>query len=212
MKKYFLLIIPVLLISLLFVGCSKSVEVTETIEVAEIIEDTQKGDITLELTPAKWTLDTDMGADMPSIYYATDEIIIFHGSFGLFIYDLNKETITNSLNVSKIGCNSTQGDAFCTVTVSDDGKTVQLHPESSNRMYTYNIYENTLIESDYSPMKNVFKDKFVESRNVIDNKINNLSYSAIAFDSGEYGYLIAKDSTIGTLEYVRGDKHYSLFK
>lgn len=204
--------LSILLISLLLIGCNNTAGVSQSIEVQKTIEDTHKGDIILEPTQAKWTLDTNMGADMPSIYYATDDIIIFHGSFGLFVYDLNKETITNSLDVISIGCSYTQGDAFCTVTVSDDGKVVQLHPENSNRMYTYNIYENTLVESDYVPLKNLFKGKFVESINVVDNKINSLSYSAVAFDSGEYGYLLAKDFNLRTLEYVRGEKHYTLFK
>lgn len=61
-------------------------------------------------------------------------------------------------------------------------------------------------------MKNLFKGKFVESRNVIDNKINSLSYSAVEFSSGEYGYLLAKDFNLRALEYVRGEKHYILFK
>ncbi|QLY81587.1 hypothetical protein [Clostridium intestinale] len=42
--------------------------------------------------------------------------------------------------------------------------------------------------------------------------INSLSYSAVAFDSGEYGYLLAKDFSLRELEYVRGEKYYTLFK
>ncbi|NLD47130.1 MAG: hypothetical protein GX660_08010 [Clostridiaceae bacterium] len=152
-----------------------------------------------------------VGADMAEIDYASNDIVIFHGYFGLFVFDLNSGKILRSIDLKPIGCNATQGDDYCDVTVSADGKTVQLHPMSSKNMYVYSVLDNTLEKTAYVRMENRFAD-FVDIVDVVGLENAGLhSHSAVKFNTGGYGYLHTSDSTLGTLTYVRDDMVYKLF-
>jgi beta-lactamase regulating signal transducer with metallopeptidase domain len=165
-----------------------------------------------EPTSLKLSLEQEVGVDMAELDYASDDIVIFHGYFGLFVYDLNINKIVRILDLNPIGCTATQGDNYCEVIVSADGNTVQLHPMSSKNMYVYTVLDNTLQETAYERMENRFTD-FVDIVDVVDyQKASNCSHTAVKFDSGEYGYLHTTDFTLGTLTYVcGGDMLYQLF-
>lgn len=166
------------------------------------------------LEPASPELSSDqvIGADMAELDYASDDIVIFHGYFGLFVYDLNSNKMIRSLDLNQIGCAATQGDNYCEVTVSADGNTVQLHPMSSKNMYVYTVSDNTLQKTDYKRMENRFTG-FVDTVDIVGyQKAGSYSHTAVRFDTGEYGYLHTADWTLGTLTYVRGgDISYRLF-
>ena len=167
---------------------------------------------TLEPIAPGWSPEQSLGADMASLDYASDDIVIFHGYFGLFVYDLDSLRIIRSLDLKPIHCNATQGDDYCEVSVSMDGNTVQLHRMSSENMYVYTVSDNTLRETPYEPMSNRFGGNFVPTEDVIDSeKLGAYSYRAVKFDTGEYGYLRTSDWTLGTLSYVRDDSLFSLF-
>jgi hypothetical protein len=60
--------------------------------------------------------------------YADDDIVVFHGYFGLFVYDLDEQKITNAVDFKKtLGCNWVNGSVVASVAVSDDGRTVQMY-------------------------------------------------------------------------------------
>lgn len=166
----------------------------------------------LQPTAPKLLPGQSIGVDMVNLDYASDDIVIFHDYFGLFVYDLNSKKIIRSLDLNPIGCTATQGDNYCDVTVSADGNTIQLHPMSSKNMYVYIVSDNTLQETVYERMENRFTD-FVDIVDVIDyQNAGNYSHTAVKFDTGEYGYLHASDLMLGTLTYVRGgDMLYRLF-
>ena len=148
-----------------------------------------KLDKKIKLTEPKWYPSQTTGADMVELDYVSDEIIIFHGYFGLYVYDLKDQRIIASLDLKTIGCHMTQGDDYCQATVSKDGNIVNLHPISSEDMYVYTVSDHTLDRVPYKPMEEEFK-----------------------FNNGEYGYLYSENGTLGTLVYIRGDKSYGLFK
>lgn len=170
----------------------------------------------IEPTSASWFLHQVTGADMAILDYASDDRIIFHGYFGLFVYDLEKQAIIRSLDLQAINCAATQGDDYCDVVVSMDGNTVQLHPLSSENMYVYTVSEHTLKNTAYKVMKESFRDNFVFSED-IQSKLNfpdemgAYSYNVVEFKHNEYGYLYSANETLGTLSYKRGDKIYPLF-
>ena len=186
----------------------------EHVKTAETAAEAPSSEATrLEPTSPKLLPGQSIGVDMVHLDYASDDIVIFHDYFGLFVYDLNSQKIVRSLDLNPIGCAATQGDNYCDVTVSADGNTVQLHPMSSKNMYVYAVSDNTLRETAYERMENRFAD-FVDIVDVIDyQKAGNYSHTAVKFDTGEYGYLHTSDWTLGTLTYVRGsDMMYRLFE
>lgn len=167
----------------------------------------------LEPTAPEWSPEQSIDiVAIPELDYASDDIIIFHGYFGLFVYDLNSQQIIRSLDLKPLNCAAIQGDDYCEVSVSTDGNTVQLHRLSSENMYVYIVSDNTLLETNYERMNDRFGSNFVPIKDVVDTDyLGNYSYNAVKFDKGEYGYLYISDWTLGTLSYIRGDISYSLF-
>ena len=152
-----------------------------------------------------------LGTDMTQLDYASDDIVIFHDYYGMFVYDLEQQKIVRSLDLGPIGCNFTQGDNHCIVSVSRDGSTVRLHPMSSESMYVWSVRENTLAKTAYEPMEESFSD-FVDTTGVKDhNEAGKCSRAAVKFDNGDYGYLYTTGWTLDTLYYIRGDRIYKLF-
>ena len=152
-----------------------------------------------------------IGVDMTELDYASDDIVIFHDYYGLFVYDIEMQKIVRSLGLESIGCHFTQGDNYCEVAVSEDGKTVQLHPMSSDRMYVYSVTDKLLVKKPYKSMEGRFDD-FVDITDIADpNEAGKCSHTAVSFDNGDYGYLYTSDWTLDTLYYIRGDSTYKLF-
>ncbi len=148
---------------------------------------------------------------MAVLDYASDDTVIFHGYFGLYVYDLNTMQLVRSLDLKPIKCNFTQGDEYCEVSVSMDGNTVQLHPMNSDNMYVYTVSDHSLYETDYIPMDNAFGSQFVPIEEAIGVETGNYSYHAVQFNADEYGFLHTYDWTLGTLSYGRSDMMYALF-
>lgn len=167
---------------------------------------------TIEPTAPELSFEQIVGVDMVQLDYASNDIVIFHDYFGLFVYDLNSLQIIRSLDLKPLNCHQTQGDNYCDVSVSMDGNTVQLHPMSSENMFVYTVSDNTLQVTAYKPMDNPFRSQFVPIEEVIKStKLGNYSHHAVLFNTDEYGYLHTEDGTIVTLSYVRGDMVFRLF-
>lgn len=171
------------------IGCSHTVQLKEEM-------------IPIEAT---WTLTQNTGVDIVELNYASEDRVIFHGYFGLFVYDLNTERITHSLDLKSIRCHFTQGDAYCEVSVSQKGNIVQLHPMNSDEMYVYDIEKNTLKQMKYEPMEDGFKIT------PNDNPGEDISHETVKFSNGDVGYLQYTDTTLNGLYYIVGDKQYKLF-
>ncbi|MGG7076536.1 hypothetical protein [Clostridium sardiniense] len=199
MKK-FILILFTLILSSLIISCN-------FVDDKKTIENT---DLKIEPTELKISSKDTLGADMAILDYASDDIIIFHGSFGLFVFDTKSSKVIKSIDLEPINCISTQGDNLCVVSVNKDGTIIQLHNISSERMYIYTLKDNLLIETPYKPMENSF-ELIPTPENIKGNDID-YSYESVKFDNGDLGYLTASDSTVGSLKYIRGDTSYTLFK
>lgn len=167
---------------------------------------------TLEPVTPGWLPDQSIGADMAMLDYASNDIVIFHGYFGLYVYDLNNMRIVRSLDLVPLKCNMTQGDNACEVSVGLDGNTVQMHPLSSKNMYIYTVSANTLREVPYKKMEKPFAGQFVPIEEAVKSVTSNYSYRAVKFGTEEYGVLHTSDWTLGTLSYSRGDMAYALFR
>ena len=104
---------------------------------------------TLSAKAAEYELTDLWGADKPEIYYEDDARMVFSGYFGLFVYSKETEEIVQSLDLKEIGCNMTQGDQYCEMNVSEDGKNVYLHVINDKKMYQYSTDKMELQHLDY---------------------------------------------------------------
>lgn len=167
--------------------------------------------VLLKATKPQVSAEDSLGVSVPVLDYASEEIIIFHGHFGLFVYDLNTQKIIQSLDLEPLECQYTQGSNVCMVSVSRDGEKIQLHPMESEKMYEYEVSSNQLREVPYKEMENPFEMVSIEEAVVTDD-LGKLSDKAVKFENGDYGYLHSYDWTLGTLSYVRSDMMYALFE
>jgi len=89
--------------------------------------------------------------------YADDELLIFHGYFGLFIYDLKAGKITFAADLQKaVGTTIIQGSEGAAVRVSADGNAMQLfyYPEQGEpkMAYTIDSHAGSYTYGEYAPI------------------------------------------------------------
>lgn len=119
--------------------------------------------------------------------------------------NLTTKTIIQSLDLKAIGCEMTQGDAYCEVSINQEGNIVTLHPMNSDTMYIYKIETNTLEEVEYKQMEDGFQTYINETLS------GNTSYEVVKFANGDIGYLYDTNGTLSGLYYKVGEKEYKLF-
>jgi hypothetical protein len=93
--------------------------------------------------------------------YAGSDILVFHGYFGLFIYDLKAEKIAFAADLEKaVGTTVIQGSEGAAVRVSADGNTIQLfyYPEQGEPKMAYTIDSHTgsYTYGEYAPIDPCF--------------------------------------------------------
>lgn len=199
MKKFILTLFNSLIISFFLIGCSS----------LESMNYSQKN-IVVKPKEAEISLEQIVGADMAQLDYASDDKIIFHGYFGLFVYNLKESKIIRSVDLKAIKCSYTQGDHYCEVSVNNDGTIVQLHDISSEDMYVYSTIDNNLVKSSYKTMEKPF-NLVLTSEEIKENLDTTYSNECVKFANGDLGYLVSKGFTLGKLEYIRNNKVYSIF-
>jgi hypothetical protein len=136
-------------------------------------------------------LTPDMSAGIGVIPdYEDGGILIFHGYFGLFVYDLKAEKITFAADLKKaVGSDIIQGSEGAAVRVSADGNTIQLfyYPEQGEPKMAYTI----------------------------DARIGSYTYGEYApidpcFSTPDELYGRFSGSTLGELAYTDGQKSFPL--
>lgn len=140
-------------------------------------------------------LEATTGADGSSLYYADSEKFIFGGYYGLFVYDMTKQEIIRSVDLASIGCNMTQGDSACEISVTEDGMTVFLHPMNQEEMYVYRVADNTIVKEPYN----------LDGYELYRNQYNGEKVGIYASyeTNGETGYVVlVNDTTIEELGYT----------
>lgn len=140
-------------------------------------------------------LEAPTGADGSMIYYADRKKFIFGGYYGLFVYDMTNQEIIRSVDLASIGCNMTQGDSACEISVTEDGMTVFLHPMNQEEMYVYRVADNTMIKEPYN----------LNGYELYRNQYNGEEVGKYASyeTNGETGYVVlVNDTTIGELGYT----------
>lgn len=179
-------------------------------------DNTQKEMKEVEVTIPRIELGGNLGADGVVLDYADGNIVIFHGYFGLFVYDLNLQTFVRAVDLEVIGCNYTQGDNYCEVSVSEDGTTVYLHPLSEWGMYVFDIPSGKLYKTNYNLDGITLFDGLIDNYDLASSGEGFYSIQKVEFKTDEltyYGYLYAGgEATIRDLTYVEDDMVFSLFE
>ena len=208
-KRVIYCVIATFLLPIIFIGCGK---LSNKSDKSKVAVPTGIETIT-EITPSEVKVDekTFIGVDMATINYASDDRIVLHGNFGLFVYDLNNKKIIRGIDVKSIGCGSTQGDNVCIVSVTKDGNIVRLHPSSSEDMYVYNVQKNTLIKTKYEKINDELNT--LPTDDSYEQYDEEYSYSYIKLQNEEVSYLRCYRSNMAIdLQYVKNDKIYDIFK
>ena len=104
----------------------------------------------IEITPPQLNGETVSGADGPLLDYADERFVVFHDYYGLFVYDMEMQCMTGALDLKAIGCQYTQGDNYCEVSVEEGGSRVYLHPLSEKDMYVFDVQDSVLTKREYS--------------------------------------------------------------
>lgn len=157
-------------------------------------------------------MNTLLDPEIPDLDYASDSTVIFHGYYGLFVYDIKAERIVNSLNLKSIGCQRIQNGGPTEVVVSADGNTVFLYPYEKNYMYTYNLINNSIEKSEPKKMEDTFNN-LLSSHDVLpdtDRRIQLCSNQAVSFSDGSFGHLYITGGAVSDILYVRDNKEWTL--
>lgn len=117
-----------------------------------------------EIKAPSISAETISGADGPVLDYASEERLIFHDYYGLFVYDLN-QGMTAAIDLSALGCQDTQGDNACEVMIKNDGSTVYMHLVNEDWMYVYDIAEQNLFKDAYDEER---IDRFFKLKDIRD--------------------------------------------
>lgn len=100
--------------------------------------------IEIEVTDA-----TIAGPDGPILDYASEDMIIFHDWYGLFVYHREKGMMA-SVDLESVGLAATQGDNACEVLVSKDGLHVYMFMMKERKhMYVYDVEQGKLYKQEY---------------------------------------------------------------
>lgn len=149
--------------------------------------------------------DMPLGADNMILDYADDNVVIFHGYFGLFVFDKTSRGLRGAVDLKAIGCDATQGDNYCEVTVQADGTKVYLAPIVHNMMYVYDVMAGSLTMESYDISGIEMFDSFKPERDFLEEYIGVRSENRVALEGNDgnvrYGYLSSATGTVLDITY-----------
>lgn len=163
----------------------------------------------IEVSAPTIDLSSSTGADGSTMYYADENMFIFGGYYGLFVYDVTKNQITRSVDLAPIGCNDTQGDNACEIVATEDGSKVLLSTASSNMMYVYSVADNQMWREPYNlDGYDLYRDKYTDQAGFDGKRAPYGKDGDIKF------YCLVNDTTIGELGYAMDiqSSYHTIFK
>jgi len=177
-------------------------------------DNTINSDDLMIVPQVEWALNTRWDADFPDLDYADENKVIFHGDYGLFVYDLSTSKIVTSLDLKEIGCQKIQNEGSSTMKVSHDGNTVWITPYNKDYTYIFNISEGTITTESSIRPDNYFKN-IAESKEVLSSdkvKLQLCSKQSVIFDNGDIGYIdYGYGGEFKSLTYKKATESWQLF-
>ena len=185
--------------------------ISETPEAAE----TESPAADENYAPDALTAETSAGIEV-CLDYADDDIVVFHGYFGVFVYDLNAGRITSAVDLMKtVGCNNINGSVIAAVDVNSDGKTVQMYLVGVEDEMTdmgldpdvawyLSTTDGVLSKGVYEKLKNPFQGLAPAGQTEAT------SFDGVRFADG-MAFISLGGNMLGDLRYVRADRIWRLF-
>ena len=165
MKKLLFCLFSILCCMLMFIGCKNRVTTSDTKALPEPV-------LTKGMTTGVGILSD----------YESDDRIIFHGYFGVFVYDLKAKEMTLAIDLEKtLGTNQIQGSPYVNVVVNQDGSEMILHlegtAEASEKMaYYINTLDGSYTYDKYEPFDN--NAVCGDSQKYLGDTIENMTYTS----------------------------------
>ena len=144
--------------------------------------------------------------------FADDNIVIFHGYFGIFVYDLKAQRISKSLDLTEIGCE----DEKTKIEVSKKAAEIYIIPSITNEIYVWNLKSGTLQKEIRENKKEIFTN-YIDNIEIEKKKgklnVKSFLYSkkAIYFTDKEYGQLYVPNIFLRDITYIRNGKEWKIF-
>lgn len=83
------------------------------------------------------------------IAYASKDKVIFHGTIGLIVYDIQNQKICRAIDLQSIHMNLIQSDDITIFKINEDASQILMYNEPNTKdRYLYNI-ENDSLEKTY---------------------------------------------------------------
>lgn len=117
------------------------------------------------------TYDTNVGVEV-MVDSESENYLVFHGYFGLFVYDLKNNKMVGSLDLKPIDCQKVQGDNACMVSFNESEMIARIWPaDQKDVMYEYNILKDSLRRIPYDESLILFTEssgRIIEAAGVGD--------------------------------------------
>ncbi len=168
-----------------------------------------------------------VGSEFPLIIYADEEKVIVNG-LGIFIYDINEKTVTDSLDIwrfaNKLADEENDSDIRPWVISNNDGSELYISFENYMNFndnyahyFTYSISDKFLLEISRNEYEILKEDAFDCNYSGISNELNSKSIGTVAeLENGTLIYLNMLDNIIGELEVIylkeEIETRYKVFK
>lgn len=140
-----------------------------------------------------------------TLSYADENIAIFHGYYGLYVYDMQQEQILQSIDLQKLGMYDAEGNCRVDIWANENGNLIYIQKEGSRELFLYDIVQNQMmLEKDSVQSKvDVFKHLRLLSECVEPDYTIARSEYCVPMSDGSYLYVLTGSGMIEDLALVK---------
>lgn len=179
-KKDFVTIF-LLTIMVFTIGCAKTDQVLKENETENLK--------IVEMKNAKKS-DAEIGIVTPILDYASENTLVFHDYFGLFVYTLKNEKIKTNINLKALGFEDIVGDDALVVNFDEDNGKLTLYTLTKETAIEIDINKNEAKTIDVEDVKKAYVPIIKGSLKIGTGELTDLMYKP---NSGEKKYFPLKD-------------------
>lgn len=168
------------------------------------------------LSPEKlsYLAKSNIGANMATLDYASDDRVILHYSYALIVYDLKNEQIYKSIDLSKLDVPlNTQGDNIIQIMADESGKEVFIGSYPAKNGYIFDIESSVITKIKGEYKGNKFTGLLDSTERQFQNGWYSINY--VKTSSGNIYVLRYNGGGMSNMKIVRinenGNKTFNVF-